>query len=338
MPLIAAGTARLSPVEFILAADAPLTHVRVRDGKVHIRVRAGVYAEREVWDRLKPWDRYLARVHAFALVHPGAIFSHESAAVLLGMPIFGEPLDIHVYDPGRKRSRRFGDVCVHTSRDAREIEVRGALRTTTAVQTAVDLMRVLPPAFALAVGCAAISPAQGGAASIDDLRAVALGEANARGRAQLTELWSLLDPRIESPGEAVSLAVMRWVGFADPELQVVVASEGYRDRVDFGWRRVMALGESDGYEKYRGETAEEAVKRIIDEKRREERLRRSCRAFDRWDMAAALGVTVLTERLDGMAVPRVRSPRPGLLATLSSNPRSIPVPRNQKPAEKPRTA
>lgn len=338
MPLLALPTAKPSPVDLILAADTPLTRVRVRDGKVHVRVRAGVYAERGAWDRLMPWDRYLARVHAFALTHRGAIFSHESAAVLLGMPIFGEPRDIHVYDPHRTQSRRFGDVCVHTSRDAREIEVRGALRTTSAVQTAVDLMRVLPPAFAVAVGCATISTVQGGTASIADLQEIATGEANARGRAQLTELWSLLDPRIESPGEAVSLAVMRWVGFEDPDLQVIVVSEGFRDRVDFGWPRVLALGESDGYEKYRGESAEESVKRIIEEKRREERLRRRCRAFDRWDMAAALGVTVLVERLDGMEVPRVRSPRPGLLATLRSNPRSVPVAKNHKAAEKPRTA
>ncbi len=82
----------------------------------YIRVRAGVYAPRAEWDRLKPWERYLARVHAYALVNPDAVFSHESAAALLGLPLFGEPRDIHTYDLSRKTSNRFGDVFVARQR------------------------------------------------------------------------------------------------------------------------------------------------------------------------------------------------------------------------------
>ena len=114
------------------------------------------------WVRLAPWERYLARVHAFALLHPDAVFSHESAAALSGLPIFGEPRDIHVYDPDRAQSRRFGDVCVHTSTDRCTITDRAFARTTSVAQTAIDLMRVLPPAYALAVADSAVSPFQGG--------------------------------------------------------------------------------------------------------------------------------------------------------------------------------
>ncbi|GAA1944156.1 hypothetical protein GCM10009776_02370 [Microbacterium deminutum] len=332
------GQVRPSPVDLLLVADVPLTGQRLRDGPRYARVRAGVYAPHSTWQALAPWDRYLARVHAYALVNSDAVFSHESSAALMGLPIFGEPRDIHIHDPDRARSRRFGDVCVHTSVDPPVTERRGFAHTTSAAQTAVDLMRVLPPAFALAVADAAISPFQGGTNTIDDLRAIAAVESDRRGRGQLAVLWPLVDARAESVGESVSRAVMLWAGFEEPELQVEIVSEGCRDRVDFGWRTVRALGESDGYEKYRGESADDTVARVIDEKRREDRLRRECRAFGRWDWSAAVAVKPLTDRLDSMGVPRMRPQRPALLATLGTNPRSAPSARNRKPADTSSTA
>ena len=92
---------------------------------------------------------------------------HESAAVLSGLPIFGEPRDIHIYDPDRAHSRRFGDVCVHTSTDACGLDARSYVTTTSVAQTVVDLMRVLPPAFAVAMADTAVSPFQGGTSSVD---------------------------------------------------------------------------------------------------------------------------------------------------------------------------
>ena len=131
---------------------------------------------------------------------------------------------------------------------------------------------------------------------------------------------------------------MLWAGFDDPELQVEIASEGFNDRVDFGWPAVRVLGESDGYEKYRGEDPDDTVRRVVEEKRREDRLRRGCRAFGRWDWAACIAVAPLTERLDQMGVPRIRPAHPALLATLGLNPRSLATSRNHKPAEKSRAS
>ena len=127
--------------------------------------------------------------------------------------MFGEPRDIHIHDPDRTRSQRFGDVSVHTSADDRGIDERGLLRTTSLSRTAVDLMRVLPPAFRLAVADAAVSPAECGTSSLDLLRSEAEGDADRRGRARLRLLWPLVDARAESVGESVSRAVIRWSGF-----------------------------------------------------------------------------------------------------------------------------
>jgi hypothetical protein len=118
-----------SPVALFTAADARVAGLRLRDGGEFTRIRPAVYARTAEWSRLPPWSRYLARVHAFALTHPGAVFALESAAALLGLPLFGEPTYIHTFDPVRGRARRFGDVIVHTTRDEPAIISRSSTDT-----------------------------------------------------------------------------------------------------------------------------------------------------------------------------------------------------------------
>lgn len=310
-----------SPVTLILQAQALDAGLRVRAGAAFVRVRPGVYARSDEWRPLPPWERYRARVHAFHLKHPDAILAFESAAAALGLPIFGEPRDIHVYDPDRSSSRRFGDVCVHTSAEVKPLEERGGILLTSPVATAVDLMKVLPPAFGLAVADAVVSASRPDPASVDLLRAFADSQPKGRGSARLALLLPLVDALSESVGETVSRAVAIWLGYEEPELQVVFVAEGARDRVDFFWRRASVIGESDGYGKYAGP---DVVARVVDEKRREDRLRRQVRAFTRWDWNATMRVTPLDERLGRAGVPRPRPPRPALLATLRHNPRSLP--------------
>jgi hypothetical protein len=85
-PLLA-DVVRPSPVELYRVRDALMGTRTLRDGIRYHRVRAGVYAPRAAWDGLAPWERYLARVHAYAIVNPDALFAYESAAALLGLPI-----------------------------------------------------------------------------------------------------------------------------------------------------------------------------------------------------------------------------------------------------------
>ena len=311
-----------SPVELHLSRETAFGGPSIRSRQLFVRVRAGVYARRTELEGLAPWERYLARVHAYALVAPEAIFAYESAAVLRGLPLFGEPRDIHVFAPGRSASRRFGDVCVHTGIDGRRIDRIQGISLTSAADTALDLMRVLPPLFGLAVGDAVMSPRRGGTVARETLVSLAAGQEYRRGRARLALLLPMIDGDAESPGESVSRGVIVWSGFEPPVLQLVFHLEGYEDRADFAWASIRGIGESDGFGKYLGETREETVARVIAEKKREERLRRQCDAFDRWDMTEALAVAPLVTRLDRMGVPYVAPPRPGLLRT--SNPRSIP--------------
>jgi hypothetical protein len=313
---------RESPVELFRVRDARVAHQRYRPPEF-VRVRTGVYAMRCAWDPLRPWERYLARVHAFAILHPGAIASHESAAALYDLPIFGEPRDIHVFDPGRSRSRRFGDVLVHTSEDCPPVHTTATgIRVVSPVHAALELMRVFPPAFALAVADAVTSPARGFGGRVDELRHLAADQVNRRGRVQLAWLWPRIDGRAESAGESVSRAVIEWCGFELPQIQREFHFDGFTDRVDFFWEGLRIAGESDGYGKYVAETPRQTVDRVVDEKRREDRLRRNLRGFTRWDWSDTMQVAPLRRALLQVGVAAVRPPALALLATLRAHPRS----------------
>ncbi len=217
-----------------------------RDRARYVAVRPGVYAPRERWEDLAPWERYLARVHAYAQTNPAAVFAFESAAALYGLPLFGEPRSVHVFDEDRSRSRRFGDVVVHTSADHRDIRHVDGFHITAPAETAVDLMRVLPAPFALAVGDTVIAPRQVGLVSLAELIALADLQINRRGIRQVRLLLETVDPRAESVGESIGRAVILWSGFERPELQVEFRTGGITDRVDYAWRSVRAIAESDG--------------------------------------------------------------------------------------------
>jgi len=311
---------RACPVELFRVSEAEDTGLRLRGDPGYHRVRPGVYTPAPAWNELRPWDRYLVRVHALHLVRPDAILCLESAAVLIGQPIFGEPRDIHIFDPDRASSTRSGDVCIHTSADRRAVvEMDGAL-VTSIVDTALDLIRVLPPALGLAVADATVGRDFG--VPLDELRDAAASQQNRRGRRRLDWVLEHADGSAESVGESVSRAVIDWWGFERPELQVEFHYEGCRDRGDFYWRRIRHVGEFDGEKKYHGLTAEEIRRIVIAEKNRENRLRRHEGGMIRWDWKDALRATPVRDRLLAAGVRQERPIQRAMLLTLRTHPRS----------------
>lgn len=74
------------------------------------RVARGFYLHRTDWDSLTPEAVYLARVLALAASYPGIIFSHQTAALLHGLPLESMPETVHVYCYHRTRAK---DYTVH---------------------------------------------------------------------------------------------------------------------------------------------------------------------------------------------------------------------------------
>ena len=317
MPLLLTDRALVeSPVELFTASEGRMAGLRLPSPE-YVRVRPGVYARRRAFAALTPWGRYAARVHAFVRTHPDAVLSHESAAVIHGLPLFGEARCIHTYAPQSATTHVRGDVRLHASVEPRAHEIIGNIRVTTLVETVVDLARVLPPAQALAVADAALSAVQGGGAhTVDAFQTRCASRENPRGVAAARWVWDNADGRSESPTESVSRAVIGWCGFEPPELQREFAYDGSLDRSDFYFPSAQVIGESDGWGKYGLDDPEVAAQRLKDEKRREDRLRRHGHPVVRWETRDAWRVAPLRDRLLEAGVRRVRPASATFLATL----------------------
>jgi hypothetical protein len=306
--------------DLLFVRERPSTLPRLdRDSSLH-RIRAGAYVDRARWDSLKPWERYDLRVRAVARTWASPVFCLESAAAIQGLPIFGEPRFIHLF-AADKTSWRQGDVIVHGSADSRDVVDVDRLLCTSVKDTATDLGRVLPPAFALTV---ADHAARTCSAELRlDVSALGRSQVNRRGLRQLDWVQERIDVRSESAGESVSRAVLEWLGYEAPETQVTFTYEGVTDRSDFYWRGQRAIGESDGYGKYDAADAEAMKAILIAEKRREERLRRYESGFARWDWKDAMTWRPLDRALRSAGLVPVRAADARLLATLATNPRSL---------------
>lgn len=316
------GVFRAAPIELLVASEHEPADRPRATADLH-RVRHRVYAASARWQALAPWDRYLARVHAVALIRPGAVFCHESAAALLGLPVFGEPRDIHVFDVGAPSTHRVGDVVRHTSRIAPTVITCNGIRATAPADTASALARMLPPAFGLAVVDAAISPRQSALTTLTEIEQVRLRTIDPRGIRRHDWILSAASTDPESVGESVSRAVISWLGFAPPRLQHEFRLEGCTDRVDFWWPECGVAGESDGYGKYDPADPAAAHRALTQEKRREDRLRRHVRGFARWDWSDAMRAAPLERALEHAGVPRVAPAQRLMLATLRGNRRSL---------------
>ncbi|KAA9086656.1 type IV toxin-antitoxin system AbiEi family antitoxin domain-containing protein [Microbacterium radiodurans] len=290
---------RPSPVALLRARGIPHPDRAVRAGEL-VPVRRGVYAPADAWRQLAPWDRYLARVHAVALLRTGVVFSHESAAVLLGMPIIGEPAEVHVLADGRSTGGDRGGLRVHTTDDAREIIEMGAIALTSAAECAVDIARSRPELLSLSVADAARA-FPGSAADL-----VGLNEVRRSSRGRRLARWSLerASPVPESSLESVSRGVTELLGFDSPELQVVIGP----DRVDFRWPEDRIVGEADGDLKYDGRFGD-AAELLRARRDRDARLRRAgSRHVLHWGWSDAVEFDRLDSILTAAGVRRIRPP------------------------------
>lgn len=288
----------------------------------------GVYAHGATWRELPPWDRYLARVHAAASRYPGATFCLESAAVLLRMPVFGEPREVHIVgDAGVTTSRAVGGVRFHTHDRRRETTTVGAIVTTTPSETAVDIARHRHHAIGLATAGAALQV--DAAASRSMLAALNEKRLSSRGRRHARWVIDRASVTPETPLEHLSLAVVEWLGFPSPESQVWFrGGDGIDDRVDMWWPQWRVAGEADGAVKYSGRWGDARDALRARNERDARLLRRGVRATAHWTWADAIAAEPLRASLIAAGLPIVAPPDPRELATLARalTPASAPAP------------
>ena len=306
------------PIPLLRRGDAPHTDRAVRSGEL-TAVRRGIYVVTAAWRALPPWRRYLVRVHAAAMAYPGAVFCGESAAALLGLPVFLEPTEVHILaEPGAVTSRNIAGVRFHTAVEPPESLMLGALVVVSPQDVAVDIARSRHNAIGLAVASAVLrfDPAITRA----ELAAINEGRPTKRGRRHARWVIERATPVPESPLENVSLAAIEWLGFPPPELQRwILGPDGDDDdRVDFLWRAWAIAGEADGDVKYSGELGDARDALHLRSTRDARMLARGIRATAHWTWSDAALPAQLKARLVSAGLPLVSSENTAQLHSLTS--------------------
>lgn len=252
-----------------------------RAGALH-RVRYGAYTTAAIDDVT---ERHRTLIWATVpLLAPGWIVSHESAAVLHGLPLPNSPLErVCVTRPVNDFGKVSGHLhayCADTDLD--DIVLVGGVSCTSVARTVADLARSGSFKWAVAAGDYAL---RNGLTTTDEFEHTLTSLYRRRGVRNARRSLRFADGRSESVGESLSRAVVHLGHLPAPELQVRFDDdEGLIGYADFFWREQGIIGEFDGRTKYEslvraGETGADVLWR---EKQREDRLRALGHTIVRW--------------------------------------------------------
>lgn len=262
----------------------------VRAGELE-RLRRGAYLGGALPTDAAERHRLLIRATIPGLRRP-AVVSHQSAAVLHGLPLWDVPLDrVHV----TRRPRAWNDVGnllhAHVARlSDDEVTEMDGIAVTGPVRTALDLARSLPHEAAVVALDAAL---HAGLLEREDVELRLFDIAGTPGSRSAARAVAFSDGRSESVGESRSRVLLHRWGVAPSALQFDVhRHDGSRiGRTDFAWERRRVLGEFDGRIKYGRllRPGQEAGDVVFEEKRREDAMRDEGWCVVRW-VWADLGV------------------------------------------------
>lgn len=243
-----------------------------------VRIRRGAYT---IADRhLDPRQRHLAHIEAAReLLKPDTVFSHVSAAVLLGLDVPWNLLteQIHVTRGPSGGSRR-PKLITHTGPIPQDQwTVVEGLRVTTLARTAVDIARYVELRYSMPV-LDHVLRWHGGPAMHAQLRQLCDRLRRRVGIVRARKAIAFADGRAETGGESTSRVVLASLSLPRPELQYEVVDRrgDLVARCDFAWPELRTVGEFDGKVKYREVAEREGLRpseMVIKEKMREDTLR-----------------------------------------------------------------
>lgn len=231
-----------------------------------VRVIPGCYVSQDQWRQLHIEDRILARTVAVAHVAQISrgqtpVFSHQSAAAIWGLPLYGcRDIHAHVLTSREARGRRNESVIRHSTQftDFETCEVAG-LTVTGLSRTVLDLARSGRRELAVASADAALRMLFGAGRDGLPVPVAAWREeqcealASMRGHsgvAAAREIVRFADPRADSVLESVSRVHLRRLRI-EAEIQVKVTGVyGKTYWVDFAFSGQQTFGEVDGAVKY----------------------------------------------------------------------------------------
>lgn len=312
-----------TPIDIVRRSDQgdPLDDRRLRkaitDGS-WVRIAPGAFARAADWHTLKPHERHRTKVlEVMRRLRGPVIIGMFAAAALWGIDVLGAwPTRVDVIRPPANGGRSSGWIRRHP-RDVGAIATIpcGQHRVTTPAQTALDLARTQPHVNAVAIVDQAIWTGRKGGAltSLDDIFALWHDGAAHRGNARASRALSFASPLAANVRESQSRVQIARLGFPVPRLQERrVLRTGRLVFGDFYFPSHDHWGELDGHGKYRDAAftgGRDAAAVVIDEKNRENEIRREVRGFSRWEPADADVPARLYDILTGDGLPSAL-PRP----------------------------
>ncbi|WP_327639202.1 type IV toxin-antitoxin system AbiEi family antitoxin domain-containing protein [Kribbella sp. NBC_00482] len=245
---------------------------RVRSGQ-WLRLSFNSYVDPQAWPDEPPWEHairlHLLNVRMASERLGGVVVSHQSAAMLHGLPVWGTDLSrAHFTRVASGGARTGRGVRVHRgTTSADEVVELGGLKVTSVERAVVETACTTSYEVGVVIADAALREPR---TTRDQLVDAVRRHRHWRGvpAAQAAVLFA--DGRSESVGESRLRVLMANHGLPEPELQVEIRDEAGRliGRVDFLLAGVLIV-EFDGAMKY-GDNAADAV---LAEKYREDRLR-----------------------------------------------------------------
>jgi hypothetical protein len=279
-----------------------------------VRVARGVYLAAGEWQQLDARERYLLRIRSYAEV-PGRrpVLSHWSAAAVHGLPIIGEwPQRPHRTAGPASGGRSSTNVVRHSAllREDDVVEVGGLLITSLS-RTVLDLAVASDLVSAIATADSALFEDPRGRVAARLTREALLEDLAERmpfrGHRRATGVIEFAETGAQTPLESLSQVNMWRAGAPRPVLQQAFHDHlGLIGHTDFDFPSHGLVGEADGDMKYLdprllgGRSAEQVV---LDEKKREDRLRAIGRRVSRWGWATASHPEALRRHLAGAGLP-----------------------------------
>jgi hypothetical protein len=257
---------------------------RLARGGQWSRVRRGAYIDGQLPDDAMTRHALLVAATVQGLRRP-AVVSHQSAAVLLGMPLWGITLErVHVTRRPPASSQTTGPLRCHVARlGDDEITTVGGIAVTDAARTALDLARSLHFEAGVVVLDAALHK---GLVARDALERRLSDIAGTRGSRLAARVVRFADGRSESVGESRSRVVLTELGLAPSALQLEIGRPdgAFIGRTDFAWEGPRVVGEFDGRVKYGRllRPGQEPGDVVFEEKRREDAVRDEGWEVVRW--------------------------------------------------------
>lgn len=184
-----------------------------------------------------------------AIAYDGVV-SHQSAALVWGLPLLSPPTEPHITVPPKRRPRPGPPAVLHWKNiDPKDRQPR----LTSLLRTVLDCARILPFGEGLAVADAALT------GTLPHQQLIA-GSLMMRGPdvRKVRRVAAAATATAESFLESMLRAVLIEAGLEGFEPQVVVRNGKFRARVDLGHRRARLAVEAEGYE-YHGSSADFAA-------------------------------------------------------------------------------